>query len=198
MDRTDFIVGLMKENTDALGFIPRPTIVKQFIRTDRIIIQRNRYRKAIGYLLHGPVHPDGHLIIHQACIRLDKRCAGFGRQALSELLTRAARARALTITLRCAWDLEAIAFWFESGFTPVAIVPGGKRRRRSIVSFRRALRGDDVDAGQPDRRDQVPAGQVDNPTSFSRPFSDFLPLLGSRSSTAKRLRLHAGLDRLPS
>lgn len=135
MDATEFIVGLMKENTDALGFIPRPAIVKQFTNLDRFIIQRNRFRKAIGYLLHGPVHPDGRLIIHQACIRLDKRNSGFGRQVLLELLCRAARGRAKRIDLRCAWDLDAVTFWYLHKFNPTAVAPGGRRRRRTIIHF---------------------------------------------------------------
>jgi len=135
MDPTDFICALLRQNTDALGFIPRPTIEHRFVPRNLYILQRNRFRKPIGYLLHGPVHTDGRLFIHQTCIDLDRRNRGFGRQALRTLIDRAARNGANRITLRCAADLDAVAFWAQSGFLRTHITTGGARRNRTIIHF---------------------------------------------------------------
>lgn len=139
MNPTDFIIGLMKENTDALGFIPRPTVDRQFVANDRYILQLNRFRKPIGYLLHGPRHADGRMHVAQACIQLDKRNAGFGSAVVDQLLSRATAAAATDIFLRCAQDLESCKFWSTAGFTPIAFLPGGRRRRRTIVRFHFSL-----------------------------------------------------------
>lgn len=135
MDPADFICGLMRRNTDAVGFITRPTIEKRFVPKGHYVIQRNRHGQPIGYLLHGPVHPDGTLHVHQACIELDRRNRGFGHQAVRTLIERAIRHHARTILLRCAADLEATTFWTACGFLPFALSPGGKRRQRTILHF---------------------------------------------------------------
>lgn len=139
MNPTEFICGLMRENTDAVGFIPRPTVLKEFILKDRYILQVNRFGKVVGYLLHGPTRPDRHMKIHQACIRLDKRNHGFGVAAVRTLFARALKRQALTITLHCADELEATLFWCKCGFVPIDYRPGGKRRRRAIITFRADL-----------------------------------------------------------
>jgi hypothetical protein len=135
MDPATFIVGLMKENTDALGFIPKSAIANYFVPRNEFIIVRDRRFKPIGYLLHGPVHPDGTLYVHQVCIQYDKRLRYFGAQAIRELLARAHAGQAHRITLRCALDLDATAFWHAMGFHAIAIERGGRRRNRLIQRF---------------------------------------------------------------
>ncbi len=133
MTETDFICGLMRYNTDALGFIPRPTIEHRFIPRGHYLIQRNRFGKPIGYLLHGPVHPNGNLFIHQTCIDLARRNKHFGHQLTQTLLARAASHHAKLIRLRCATDLDAIAFWTALGFDPKETTQGGHRRQRHVT-----------------------------------------------------------------
>lgn len=136
MDPADFICGLMRRNTESLGFIPRPTIRDRFVKRGMYVIQTNRYGQPIGYLIHGPVHPDKTLHIHQACIELDRRNHGFGRQAIETLVQRACLAGARTILLRCASDLESVIFWQTLGFEPTRLAPGGAKRNRSLIHFK--------------------------------------------------------------
>lgn len=139
MTDLEFICGLMRHNTDALGFIPRPALLERWIKQGNYIIQRDRFAKPIGYLLHGPVNDERTLYINQACIELDKRNRGFGKTALNTLLNRAIEAHATTILLRCATDLDAVEFWMSCGFNPIAITPGGARRHRTIIQFEHRL-----------------------------------------------------------
>ncbi len=136
MTDSTFICGLMRANTNSLGFIPRPTIQNRFIPRGHYIIQRDRRAKPIGYLIHGPVHPDGTLYIHQTCIELDRRNRHFAHQALTTLLARALNHNAHRILLRCAADLPAVTFWAHLGFRATHISTGGRRRQRSIIHFR--------------------------------------------------------------
>lgn len=140
-----FICGLMKQNTDALGFIPRPTIEDRFVPAGHYLIQRNRFAKPVGYLIHGPVHPDGKLLIHQACIELDRRYRHFGHQTVQTLIDRAKRKGARVILLHCAADLDAVAFWTKLGFRQTRVSTGGARRRRTIIHFAYPLPGNQIE-----------------------------------------------------
>lgn len=140
MNDADFICGLMRHNTDDVGFITRPTIEERFIRRGLYVIQRDRLCRPIGYLVNGPVHKDLHCQIHQACIELDRRNRHFGIQAVQTMIDRAIQHGARTITLRCGTDLAAVKFWTAIGFIPYAFVAGGRRRARTIVHFALDLR----------------------------------------------------------
>lgn len=141
---TDFICGLMRQNTDALGFIPRPTVRDRFVPRGQYLIQLNRFRKPIGYLIHGPLHPDGSVYIHQAVIDLHRRNRHFGNQMVNQLVARATRNSAGLLRLRCASDLDAVAFWTALGFQPKETTPGGHRRRRDVIRFELPLNGASV------------------------------------------------------
>lgn len=136
MDPTAYICGLMRENTNAVGFIPEPAIRGRFVKTGRYILQQDRWGKVVGYLIYGPVSPDGTLRVHQAAIELDKRFKHFGQMAIIELINRARKLGARRVFLRCAEDLEAVVFWHQCGFLATHFSTGGQRRTRTIVNFR--------------------------------------------------------------
>lgn len=136
MDATAYICGLMRENTNAVGFIPEPAIRERFVKPGRYILQQDRWRKVVGYLIYGPISPDGTLRVHQAAIELDKRFKHFGQMAVIELINRARHLQARCITLRCAEDLEAVVFWHQCGFHATHLSKGGQRRNRTIVHFK--------------------------------------------------------------
>jgi GNAT superfamily N-acetyltransferase len=129
------IIELMRQNTDALGFIPHPDLKTRWIHQGRYLMQRDARNRRIGYLLHGPIHPNGDLFLNQICLELDKRRRAHATRLLSELIALAAFRGARQIRLRCAQDLEAIEFWRSVGAIPSPPVPGGKRRNRVIQPF---------------------------------------------------------------
>lgn len=130
------IIALMRENTDALGFIPSTAIAARWIRQGRYLIQRDRHNKRCGYLLHGPIHADGTMHINQVCLALDRRRRRYATALLDQLKARARAAGATTLLLRCAADLEAIHFWRASLAEPGPLLAGGIRRSRLIQPFR--------------------------------------------------------------
>lgn len=135
----DFICGLMRHNSDALGFIPSTAIAGRWVEQGTYILQKNRFGKPVGFLLHGNVNDDHTMYIHMACIEINKRNRGFGKAAVAHLIKRALRGRARTILLRCASDLDAVSFWQSCGFTPIGVTPGGTRRQRTIIQYEMTL-----------------------------------------------------------
>lgn len=132
---TSWIIGLARENTDAIGFIPAPTLESQYIRQGRYIIQEDERGRRVGFLLHGAIRQGQRLVISQHCIQYEKRNRDYGRAAFLALLERAQRYGASSIALRCGCDLEAVRFWQAMGFQVVRIVPGGERRGRMIAEM---------------------------------------------------------------
>ena len=134
-DAANWIIGLARENTDAIGFIPAPTLESQYIRQGRYIIQKDEQGRCVGFLLHGAIHQGQRLVISQHCIQHEKRRRDYGRRAFLTLLERAQRYGASSIALRCGCDLEAIRFWQAMGFQIARIVPGGERRGCMIAEM---------------------------------------------------------------
>ena len=133
MDLPNWIVGLMRHNYDALGFIPKPAIENRYIKQQDYILQCDERGKAIGYLLHGPIRQGQVAHVVQHCIELDKRNRGYGCLAVTELIRRCSVVGASSIRLRCATDLPSLDFWKSCGFTVARIEDGGKKRNRQIA-----------------------------------------------------------------
>jgi GNAT superfamily N-acetyltransferase len=133
MGTASWIAGLMRENYDAVGFIPEPCLERQYVRHDRYVLQEDEAGRRVGYLLHGAPHYGQPLSVAQHCIQIERRRHGYGEDTLAELIRRADVAGASCITARVATDLDALDFWLSQGFEILGIVPGGSKRQRSIA-----------------------------------------------------------------
>lgn len=131
MNDLAYIVGLMRENYKALGFIPQGTIGTRYIAKNRYLLIPNR-----GYLLHG-VGVDWH--ISQAVIDYDFRNRGHGFDMVNQLIERAKAQQARRILLRCAEDLEANSFWLACGFEFVRNYQPANQRKREIKLYELCL-----------------------------------------------------------
>jgi len=135
MTDADYIIALMRTETDALGFIPDSAIRSRFAPQGLYIIQHDRHGHRRGYLLHGPPKNGQPLHIHQACIDRDHRLRRHATAAVTKLIRRAMLAGSTALLLRCALDLQANAFWQALGFTLTHITQGGERRNRLIAHY---------------------------------------------------------------
>lgn len=151
MDDAAFIIGLMKTETDALGFIPSPDIRTRWVAKGRCILQTDRRGRRRGYILHGPARPGRPLYVNQVCMEYDHRLKGYATLAVRELIRRAVTAGSPEIRLRCAADLSANDFWTAIGFLPNGITQGGKRRNRQIISYSMILTKSDSPLLIPER-----------------------------------------------
>ena len=129
----------MRENYEAVGFIPQTTVANRYVADNQYILQNDERGRAVGYLLHGKLSYAKSAVISQHCIQYEKRLRGYGQEAFREFLHRCEVAQVSSIHLRVAQDLPAVEFWQSCGFVPVSIVPGGERRNRYIVVMRLGL-----------------------------------------------------------
>jgi GNAT superfamily N-acetyltransferase len=135
MDDIAFILGLMKQNTDEVGFIPSTTVSSRYIAEERYIIQRDRRGRQVGYILHGKPTAGGVLTVAQAVVEVDHRDKGFGQMEAMRLIERAKKANARAVKLRCASDLDANAFWLAMGFEHTNTLTPENRRQRAINAY---------------------------------------------------------------
>lgn len=133
MKQEHWIIGLMRENYEAVGFIPATTVEQRYIAQGRAIIQTDARGRNVGYLLHGALRYAAPISVAQHCIDIDNRLRGYGEAAVQTLIARAARIGASAITVRCADTLPSVDFWRAQGFQVRRIIPGGAARNRSIV-----------------------------------------------------------------
>jgi GNAT superfamily N-acetyltransferase len=131
-DDTSWIVGLMRANYDAIGFIPETTVAEQYIRQERYILQLDERGNRVGFLLHGAVHSGGLLTVAQHCIDDDHRLHGYGEQAFETLLSRARQGGCHGIKLRCASELPSNEFWQRMGLIHTATQHPVTVRHRTI------------------------------------------------------------------
>ena len=129
----------MRENYDAVGFIPEPTVRDRYIRRELYLLQKDSRGNRIGYLLHGPIEPGKPVVVSQHCIQYEKRMLGYGRSTFKELLKRCRQGGASSIHLRCADDLPAVQFWQTCGFQVSKVTPGGQKRHRMIIEMNMLL-----------------------------------------------------------
>ena len=125
----------MRENYDAVGFIPEPTIRQRYVAYGQYVLQTDERGRRLGYLLHGPLIDGGIAVVTQHVISDDKRFHGYGEQAWQTFLQRCTQAGVDTIRLRCASDLPSVAFWQAQGFRLYGTMPGGNHRGREILQM---------------------------------------------------------------
>jgi len=136
MSDLDYILAQMRRETDALGFIPEPTLRQRFIRRDLYQIIRDGRGRRTGYVIHGPPRSGRPLFLHQTLVELDRRRRHHAQRAIDAIARQGLAAGSTELRLRCGMDLEANAFWQAIGFHLVAIETGGNRRNRILAIYR--------------------------------------------------------------
>lgn len=135
MDISSWIVGLMKENSNQVGFIPSTTVQNRYVANEQYILQCDDVGNPVGYLLHGPIKYGMKVVVSQHCIQYEKRLQGYGSLAFQELLDRTELINASSIHLRCADNLPAMHFWKAVGFSEIYTIPGGRSRSRRVTKM---------------------------------------------------------------
>lgn len=130
MDDLSFIVGLMAQNREALGFVPSTTIEGRYLSAGQYLLQQDTRGANVGYILHGPAHPGRILRITQQVIEYDRRQQGHGMDAVRTLIERANTAGCRAIVLKCAEELPSNHFWLAAGFELTATIEANNTRNR--------------------------------------------------------------------
>lgn len=131
MTDLEFIAGLMRENYEAVGFLPTSAIQERYMNGQHII-QTDLAGRRVGYLLHGVPAPGHVLTVAQTVVEYDKRTIGFGNEMVDELIRRARSRYCRSLILKCAEDLDANTFWLAVGFQHTNTLYPNNARRRAI------------------------------------------------------------------
>lgn len=131
MTDLDFILGLMRENYEAVGFLPAQAVEERYMDGQHII-QTDLAGRRVGYLLHGKPTPGGVLFVTQTVVQYEKRALGFGCEMVDELLLHARQTVCRSIILRCAAGLDSNLFWQAVGFEHTNTLYPANARRRAI------------------------------------------------------------------
>jgi len=125
-DAVRYCDDLAHKNSEALSFIPRPKL-EQYADRGQILVEFEG-GDPCGFLVFGNGWPT--LRIYQACIQYDARRRENGFNLVRRVIEEADKRQCERISLWCANDLEANAFWREAGFTFTGQREGGRRRGR--------------------------------------------------------------------
>ena len=118
-----YVVSLQKQNSEALGFLPRVALAEK-IDLGHIWLARENGEPA-GYLHHGSLKAP-EVRIFQAAIQYDARRRQHGMSLVTNLLNRATRSGASGVSLRCLDFLDANDFWTAAGFKLIGREQGAR------------------------------------------------------------------------
>ena len=123
-DTVKYVVDLAKKNSLALSFIPRPRL-EEYHQKGQILMSFEN-GDPCGFLVLGAGQETTR--IYQACIQYDARRREHGLDLVARTIAEAKRRGSSAISLWCADDLEANAFWEAAGFTFAGQREGGQGR----------------------------------------------------------------------
>jgi GNAT superfamily N-acetyltransferase len=133
-----YVDSLQKKNAEALSFYPKSCFEREAEKKRILLGLLNG--EPCGYIYHGSLGYD--MKCHQVCIQYDLRRKLYGAMLVAKLEQKANLSGAITITLRCGFDLDANNFWKSLGYFCIDIVDGGIRRNRKINVWRKYLQKD--------------------------------------------------------
>ena len=131
----NYIDMLQRKNAEELSFYPRQVFEREADKGRLFLGMLNG--EPCGYLYVGSQSMD--VKCHQVCIQYDSRRRLYGAAIVSVMEQYAHEGKAMSITLRCGFDLEANNFWASLGYLCIAHHVGGVRRMRTINVWRKQL-----------------------------------------------------------
>jgi len=139
MTSQSFILEMQKQNPDSVAQIEREILEAHYFARSRFIIIMNADQRQLGYLLHGPMHPDEPFKLDAICIHKTYRHCGYGRQLFQKLIARAQIHRATELRLSCPSDLPAKQFFEHMGMLQITQTRETSGPKRLFTIFRLAI-----------------------------------------------------------
>jgi len=137
-----YVSSLMAKNYEAVGFIPEPRLEHYFQRGQVLLQTEND--DPCGYLVFGNGWP--RLRVYQCCVQIDARRLDHATELIRRLVNEAYRRHCTSISLWCADDLAANAFWKAAGFEFVGQRDNHNRRGRKhngwLLRLPNSIQGD--------------------------------------------------------
>jgi len=136
MDPIDFVLELQDQNPDSVAQIQREILETHYFRRNFFIVLRDHNTRQIGYLLHGPMHPDEPFKLDAICIANSDRQLRHGANLFQKLLARARVHRATELRLACPGDLPANQFFEHMGMLKITQTREASGRKRLFTIWR--------------------------------------------------------------
>jgi len=133
---TEYVDDLQTKNSESLSFYPRQVFERE-VEIGRIFLGLLN-GEPCGYIYVGS-NAKQDVRCHQVCIEYDARRRLYGAALVVAMEDYAQEGNALSISLRCGFDLEANDFWHSMGYGCIATQEGGARRGRTINVWRKQL-----------------------------------------------------------
>ena len=134
-----YIARLMKDNSDALGFMPEAGI-RRHVAGGCYLVASDHCGRPVGFLMHTPLKRGRLVRVSMQCVEKCQRSKGYGSRLWQAFAEQAADAQCLGITLKCAADLAANAFWVAQGLELVVVQHRENRRARAVNVYYLGLR----------------------------------------------------------
>jgi hypothetical protein len=130
---------LMKQHTEQVGFLPDAAL--RWYADHGCVWAGTINNDPVGYLVAKPLKsaPNVHAIL-QACIQMDARRMHSGLALVAHVCSLAQESGRDIVQCWCRDDIEANHFWKAAGFVEIMRKPGGERRGREVILYRRAVR----------------------------------------------------------
>jgi len=124
---------LQKENTNAIGFIPKTYFEKSVWggQKNSVVLICEANADAVGYVYITPGFHLKHAKIQQIAIRNDARRLQYGTALVDCCRQFCEQFQRIGFTLRCRVDLESNKFWQSLGFEKYGIWEKGKLKKTS-------------------------------------------------------------------
>lgn len=128
-DPLPYAESLMRQNYEAVGFIPRPRMEQYALRGQLLVETENG--DPCGYLVFG-AEAWPYMRVYQAVIQYDARRREHGLALVARLVAIGRERGAAAISLWCADGLEANDFWKSVGFRFAGKRDGSKTFRGRV------------------------------------------------------------------
>ena len=127
---------LQKENSDAIGFIPKTYFEKAVWKGEKnaVVLICEANNDQVGYVYITPGKPLGYAKIQQIAVRNDARRLQYGTALIDVCNQFCKKFNREGFTLRCRQDLESNLFWKALGFYNYGVWQKGKYKTSSRLT----------------------------------------------------------------
>jgi len=139
MKDVEFIKKLQRVFCEEVGFIPTSKIIDSLEKNK--VLTGDLNSQEAGFLLFEPFlfcQPTTAIIV-QAAVNMEAQRQLVGLTLVENLCEKLKADGREIIQASCLENLEANDFWRAAGFTAVARRPGGKKRKKDVIIWRKQL-----------------------------------------------------------
>ena len=137
VDELDAVDGLMKLNSNTLGFLPSQAL-RDYFKSEGVLGAKSSKGQLVGYLLYASQF--SRIRIAQLCVSSEFKGRGIAKKLIESLVD--STTTQTEITLRCRRDYPAHNMWPKLRFVPIGEISGRAKSGSLLTCWCRPLRSD--------------------------------------------------------